>query len=327
MHKFSLNFLPSASIAGDKFMNFINVAIIVGVLMFVVTIGAAIYWSLKYKSKNDTDEGAYIPGNYLMEFTGVFLISIWVAVFFLWGWRDYSYIISPKMDEYEVNVIGQQWLWQVQYASGKTLTNEVYLPRGRPVHFVMTSKDVLHSFFLPEMRVKQDVVPGQFTSLHVTPTKSGSFNIFCAEYCGTAHSKMLGVVHVLEPEDFQKWLDGVYVAPAQHAVDAGPIEPSGAPKLSMAERGSQLFQSKACVSCHSVKGERLIGPTVKGLFGSEVELMGGAKVTVDENYLRESIMDPMKKVVKGYAPQMPTFRGMLSDEDVNDLIAYVKTLK
>ncbi len=324
MSRFSLNFLPSASISADNFMSFINVANVVGAVMFVATMAAMFYFAFKYKQKNTKDEGEYLPGNYLIEFTGIFVISLWVAVFFLWGWRDYSYVITPRADEAEVNIIGQQWQWTSQYASGRTYTNEVYLEEGRPVRFVMTSKDVLHSFYIPEFRIKQDVVPGQFTSLHVTPTKAGEYNIFCAEYCGTAHSKMLGNVHVLSKKDFQAWLDGTYTAPAK-VVEK--LEPKANRTMTMAESGAHIFRTKSCVSCHSVDGNRQVGPTVKGLFGKEVELVGGMKVTVDENYLRESIMDPMKKIVKGYAPQMPTFRGMLSDEDVNDLIAYFKTLK
>jgi len=324
MNSFSLNALPAASVSAMKFESFINTAIIVGVVMFVGTLGATIWYAFRYRRVHDKQEGAYIPHNYLVEFASVFGISVWVAIFFLWGWFDFKYVISPRMDEYEVNIIGQQWQWHVQYPNGRTYSNEVFVPVNRPVKFVMTSKDVLHSFFIPEFRIKQDVVPGQFTTLHVTPTLTGDFHIFCAEYCGTAHAKMLGTVHVLSAEDFQKWEDGLYVAPAKEATLGIPLSGSS---LSMAQKGEHVFREKACVSCHSVNGERGIGPTVKGLFGSRVELSGGSMVDADENYVRESIMDPMKKVVKGFAPQMPTFRGMLSDEDVNHLIAYLKTLK
>jgi len=327
MHSLAMNFIPNASTAADNFMAFWNVALVVGTIMFVGTLGAVFYFSWKFKRKNENEEGAYLPGNYLVEFTGIFLISIWVAVFFLWGVRDYSYFITPRADEYEINVIGQQWQWTMQYANGKTLTNEVYLPKGRAIRFTMTSKDVLHDFFIPEFRVKQDVVPGQFTTLRATPTMVGDFHVFCAQYCGTAHSKMLATVHVLEPEDFQKWLDGVYKGPVQSALATPPALPQGAKLVSMAERGSHIFRAKACVSCHAVDGSRATGPTVKGLYGSTVALEGGVQLVADENYIRESIMDPMKKIVRGYAPQMPTYRGMLSDEDVNDLIAYLKTLK
>lgn len=329
MFSFALNFLPSASTSGDKFDLFMAVATFIGVVLFVVTIGGAIYWSWIYRRKGSAPgETPYIPGNYLVEFVSVFGIAIWAAVFFLWGWRDYSYMITPKQDEYEINIIGQQWNWQVQYANGKVFTNELYVPRGRPVKLVMTSKDVLHSFFVPEFRVKQDTVPGQFTTLRFTPTKNGVFHIFCAEYCGTSHSAMIGKVYVMEPENFNNWLDGFYkVDKAQAPTMAAAAAKAPTTSISLADQGALLFKSRACNTCHSVNGDRLVGPTFRGLMGSEVELISGTKVLADENYVRESIMDPMKKIVKGYAPQMPTYRGQLSDEEVNQLIAYLKTLK
>lgn len=324
MFSLALNFLPAASLGAEKFESFYTVFLWIGTIIFVCTLGVGIYWAIRYKRRTENDKVPYIPHNYLVEFCSIFFISIWVAVFFLWGWHDYSDFISPKPDEYEINVIGQQWNWQIQYQHGKTFTNELFVPRGRPVKLVMTSKDVLHSFFIPEFRVKADTVPGQFTTLRFQPTKVGLYNIFCAEYCGTSHSKMIGKVHVMEPEDFQKWIDGVYKVPVVAAEDSG--QQPAAP-LSMAELGAGLYKSKTCYTCHSLDGSRLYGPSFKGLWGSEQELMNGEKVAVDENYIRESIMDPMKKIVKGYPPQMPVFRGMLTDEEVNQLIAYMKTLK
>jgi cytochrome c oxidase subunit 2 len=225
----------------------------------------------------------------------------------------------------EINVIGQQWSWQIQYPDGKSLTNQMVVPRGKPVKLIMTSKDVLHSFFLPSFRIKTDTVPGQFTSMHFVATKTGTFEIFCAEYCGTAHSKMIGKVHVLEPEDYQKWLDGLYKI--QETAPVATNQSLAQATLSMAEQGALIYKTRSCNACHSVNGDPMVGPSFKGLFGTEQELIGGTKVVVDENYIRESVMDPMKKVVKGFTPSMPTFRGLLSDEEVNQLIAYIKSLK
>lgn len=329
MFSLALNFLPSASTQGDKFDLYMLVALCIGTVLFVGTLGTGIYFALRYRRRREGETTPYIPGNYLVEFVSIFGISIWVAVFFIWGWRDYAYMITPKMDEMEVNVIGQQWSWQMQYPDGKTLTNELYVPRGKPVKLIMTSKDVLHSFFIPEFRVKLDTVPGQFTALHFTATKTGDYHIFCAEYCGTSHSKMIGKVYVLEPEDYKRWQDGLYMPPTRPAaslVSATEVIP-GVPVKSMAELGDAVYRSRSCNACHSVNGEPLVGPTFKGLFGSEQELIGGTKVIADENYIRESMMDPMKKIVKGYSPSMPTYRGILSDDEVNQLIAFLKTLK
>ncbi len=321
MFSLAMNFLPAASVAAEKFESFFTIYLWIGTLLFVGTLGIGIYWAIRYRRRSENDQTPYIPHNYLVEFASVFFISVWVAVFFVWGWQDYSAIIAPQANEYEINIIGQQWNWQIQYQHGKSFTNEIYLPRGRPIRLIMTSKDVLHSFFIPEFRVKQDVVPGQFTSLRFVSTQAGEYNIYCAEYCGTAHSKMIGKVFVMEPADFEKWIDGVY-KPEHAAEGAAPAQ-----ALSMAEAGAQVYQTKTCNACHSVDGSRVYGPSFKGLYGSQAEMENGEKVTVDENYIRESIMDPMKKLVKGYPPQMPVFRGMLSDEEVNQLIAYMKTVK
>ena len=322
MTSLSFDFLPAASTSADRFVSFFNHQFLpVATLVFVGTIGAAIYFAFRYKRKREGEETPYLPHNYLIEFTSIFFVTVVVAIMWWRGWSDYYYDIQPKPNEYEINVIGQQWSWQIQYAHGKNLVNELYIPVNRPVHLIMTAKDVLHSFFVPAFRVKQDTVPGQFTSLRFTATKTGVFDLFCAEYCGTSHSGMIGHVTVLSQEDFQKWVDGTYKKPAADALAKEPA------KLSMAEQGAALYRTRQCITCHTVDGNRLVGPSFKGIFGSERELVNGSKVVADENYVRESLMDPMKKVVKGYPPAMPTYRGMLSDEEVNQLVAYLKSLK
>ncbi len=320
MSSLALNFLPAASVSADKFNLLLHFLIVTSIVSFVLCIGAGFIFVVKYRRRRDNEHTPYIPHNYLVEFLSIFATSVVVAIIFLWGWYDYSDFIAPKLGEYEINVIGQQWSWTVQYAEGKTLMNEMYVPRGRPVRVIMTSKDVTHDFFIPAFRVKQDAVPGQYTNLRFTANKTGDYDIFCAQYCGGAHSGMIGIVHVVEPDDFQKWLDGMYRAPVAAAGAA-------APTMTLAERGHGLYQSKTCVTCHTIDGSRLIGPTFKGLYGSKVELNDGQTVVADENYLRESIVAPMAKIVKGYPPQMPMFTGLVSDEDINALIAYIKTLK
>jgi cytochrome c oxidase subunit 2 len=322
MFSLAINFLPAASVSADKYNLLFHFLIVTSIVSFVLCIGTGFIFIVKYRRKKEGELTAYIPHNYLVEFLSIFCTSVVVAIIFLWGWFDYYDFISPKLNEYEINVIGQQWSWQVQYAEGKTLLNEMYVPRGRPIKLILTSKDVTHDFFVPAFRVKQDAVPGQYTVLRFNANKTGDYDIFCAQYCGGAHSGMIGIVHVVEPDDFQKWMDGMYRAPATTASAVGEV-----PKLSMAERGHVLYQSKTCVTCHTVDGTRLIGPSFKGLYGSTVELNGGNTVLADENYIRESITDPMAKIVKGYPPQMPTFRGMVSDEEMNEIIAYIKTLK
>jgi cytochrome c oxidase subunit 2 len=198
-------------------------------------------------------------------------------------------------------------MWKAQHPEGQSEINELHVPLGQPVKLTMTSEDVIHDFFLPAFRVKQDVLPGRYTTLWFEATKAGEYPLYCAEYCGTQHSGMIGRIVVLEPAEFQKWLSG------------------GATGMSMADLGESLFQRFGCHICHRAGGTAQ-GPSLTGLFGKAVRLEGGVTVTVDEDYIRESIIDPRAKIVAGYQPIMPTFKGLISEEGLLQLIAYIKSL-
>jgi cytochrome c oxidase subunit 2 len=187
---------------------------------------------------------------------------------------------------------------------------------NRPVRLVMEAQDVLHSFFVPAFRVKQDLVPGRYTQLWFTPTKIGTFDIFCAEYCGTGHSAMRGKVVVLSPEAYDIWEKGV-------KVDEG----AGVASLPPAELGEKIYKEKGCNACHSIDGSKIVGPSFKGIFGHQVELQDGSEVDVDENYIRQSILEPQAQMVNGFPPVMPSFKGILSDDEITAMVAYIKTLK
>ena len=223
---------------------------------------------------------------------------------------------TPPKDAVDITVTGKQWLWTFEYYNGKKTLNELYVRQNRPVRMVMRADDVIHSFFVPAFRVKQDLMPGRYTQLWFTPTKIGTFDIFCAEYCGTGHSKMLGKVIVLSPEAYDIWEKGV-------AVDGGEAVAS----LPPAELGEKLYKGKGCNACHSVDGSVVIGPSFKGLYEREGELEDGASYTADENYIMQSILEPQEQIVKGFQPVMPSFKGILSDAEITAIIAYIKTLK
>jgi cytochrome c oxidase subunit 2 len=324
--------IPAASDTALNFDSFFNFLFIVSTLLFVITLAFGIYFVIRYQRKGAPDaEGNYqvskVDTNHWVEWGSMFIIAVISAVIFFWGFRDYAKNIAPKMDEFEVNVLGQQWNWQITYADGKTFMNELYVPVGRPIKLVITSKDVLHSFFIPAFRVKMDAVPGLFTSLRFMPTKAGEYDIFCAENCGTSHAAMIGKVYALEQADFVKWQNGTFaVTKSSDQPAAGANAVAAAPETP-AEKGAKLFKSKTCSTCHSVDGSRLVGPTWKGVWGKEGLLADGTKVLIDENYVRESILEPMKKVTKGYPPAMPTFKGLVSDQEIEYLIAYMKSLK
>lgn len=197
-------------------------------------------------------------------------------------------------------------MWKVQHSNGIREVNDLHIPVGRPVELTMSSQDVLHSYYIPAFRVKQDVIPGRYTTLWFEATKVGEYHIFCAEFCGTEHSLMKGTVYAMEPEDYAQWL-------------------AGGPKVSPQESGEFLFEQRGCITCHAGNsGAR--GPELAGVFGSMVDFESGEPALADEQYLLESIMDPTKRIVKGYTPLMPNFVNQLSAEDVNDLIAYIKSL-
>ena len=229
-----------------------------------------------------------------------------VLCIFMFGWAAKLYVQmeTPPKDAMEISVIGKQWMWKVQHPEGMREINTLHVPVGRAIKLTMTSQDVIHSFYVPAFRTKQDVVPGRYVTEWFTPTKVGEYHLFCAEYCGAQHSGMIGSVIVMEPADYQAWLSG-----------------SNA-DIPIVLAGEKLFAAKQCNTCH---GQR--APTLAGLYNSRVELNGGSTVIADEDYIRESILQPNAKMVKGYPPIMPTFQGQLSKEEITELIAYIKSLK
>lgn len=281
------------------------------ILLIPVTV-AMIYFAVKYKASLTDDRPVpNITGHHAFEWTVSVILSIFFLGVFIWGFVGFNRMYQPPEDAYEINVVGQQWFWIFQYPNGKTVQRDLYVPKGVPVKLIMTSKDVLHSFYVPNFRLKWDVLPKSYTYLWFEATETGVNDIFCTEYCGVAHSDMLGKLHVLEPDQFQAWLEG--------------FDPD---KVNPVAMGEKVFKSRNCTACHSVDGGAgPNGPGLKGLAGSSVELASGESVQADENYLRSAIMSPGTHVVKGYAPIMPTYQGILTTDEVSNLVAYIKSLK
>ena len=313
-----LNWLPeNASNLASGVDNVLLFVTVISVFFFLLISAFLVGFAIKYRRKTENDETPYITGNELLETIWTLIPSILLMIIFVWGYWEFREMRNPPSDAQEVNVTATQWLWQFEYYNGKKTLNELYVQQGRPVKMVMKSTDVLHSFFVPDFRVKQDILPGYYTQLWFTPTKVGTFELFCAEYCGTGHSQMLAKVNVLSPEAFAIWEKGI-------GVDEGTAVASDLPP---AERGQQLYEQRGCNACHSLTGASGVGPTFKGLFGKTETLQDGSTVVVDENYLRESILIPTASMVQGYQPVMPSFQGILSDEEITDIIEYIKTLK
>jgi cytochrome c oxidase subunit 2 len=247
--------------------------------------------------------------NFALEVTWSVIPLILVIVIFWVGYKGYLDLHQPPANAYNINVTAQQWSWGFQYPNG-WVDPVLHVPQATPIELTMASNDVLHALFVPDFRIKQDIVPGRYTKLWFEAPGPGEHNLFCAEYCGKDHSVMITKVIVHEPGGFEKWL----------------AETENDPSVATAEGGKKTFETRGCKQCHSVDGSASTGPTGKGLFGHAVKLTDGTTVTADENYIRESIIDPGVKVVEGYQPVMPTYKGTIKDKQITGIIEYMKTL-
>ncbi|MEY4616764.1 MAG: cytochrome c oxidase subunit [Pseudomonadota bacterium] len=282
--------------------------LVTSLIACVLIIAGMIYFVTKYRRKTDNDKTPYISHNTMLEFLWSFIPLVLFMIMFAWGWSIYHDMRSAPADAKEVHVYGQQWLWQFEYKNGKKLNNEMVVPVGEPIKLIMTSKDVLHSFYIPSFRIKQDVVPGRYTTLWFQAEKMGEFHIFCTEYCGIEHSGMLAKVKVVEPAEYEKWL-------------AENDQLAGSP-------GAKIYNDKGCVACHSLDGSPKVGPSFKGLYGRKNVFEEGGELVADENYIRESIVNPTAKTVKGYPKgAMPSFQGQFSEEDLTAIIEFIKSQK
>jgi len=314
LHATSL--LPDLASAEGEFVDQMFTAqVYVIAVIFSLIIVFMLYSVVVFRRKpGDTSEGPNIKGNTPLEIAWTIIPLIIVMGFGVWGASQLSTIMAGAPDELLVEVTGFQFGWRFDYPDYAINSNELVLPKGRQILFKITSTDVIHSFWVPEFRIKQDAVPGRWTELRVTPTKTDDFTIRCAEMCGYAHSAMYAPVRVVEPQDFDAWVAGQELAPVPSA-DMTPLE-----------RGMAVADQQGCSGCHTTDGSDVVGPTWLGLFGSQLPLEDGSTVVADEAYLRESILDPSAQIVAGYPNIMPVYEGVLSDEDVKGLIEYIKSL-
>ncbi len=309
--KMPLAFLPeqASTLARDVDMLYL---FLIGVSMFFTILigGLIIYFVIRYRRRSDADRPAPLHGNKLLEVVWTTIPLVLVMIMFFWGAAVFYKQFRPPADAMEILVTGKQWMWKMQHPSGRSEINDLHVPLGRPVKLTMTSEDVIHSFYIPAFRAKMDVVPGRYTSLWFEPTKEGSFHLFCAEYCGAEHSLMKGWVHVLPEDEYEEWARG---------------EDPDLAELTPVEAGERLFTELGCLACHN-PASGTMGPDMTGLYMSNVELDDGRTVVADEEYIRQSILEPMAKVTKGYQPIMPTYRGQLDETQLMQIIAYIRSL-
>ncbi len=269
-----------------------------------------IYFMARYRRRSPDEVGLAERAPFWLEIAWSLIPLAIMLVMFFWGTRVFINIYRPPADAVQYYSIGKQWMWKFQHPTGQREINTLHIPVGQPIQLLLQSEDVIHSFFVPAFRVKQDAVPGRYTSVWFEATKPGVFHLFCAEYCGGEHSRMIGSVVAMEPSRYEEWLSG---GPAGRSVVAS---------------GADLFEQLACQTCHNPSQAGLArAPTLEGLFGNQVRLQDGRTVVADENYLRESILNPMAKVTAGWQPIMPTYQGQVTEEQLTQLISYIRSLE
>ncbi|HOE95848.1 MAG TPA: cytochrome c oxidase subunit II [Candidatus Sumerlaeota bacterium] len=282
------------------------------VFFFALIVGLMIFFVIRYRRRSPDDVTPKITHSYALEAFWSIIPLFLIILIFAWGFKVYLQLRVVPANAFEIHVTALKWQWQFTYPDGTVTIGELGVPVGRPVKLLMNSQDVIHSFYVPDMRVKQDVVPNRYTVAWFEATEVGDHRIYCAEYCGDGHSQMYGWVKVMPPDVFNDW------------VAAGGIEAGNLPPV---EYGKLLFEKKTCIVCHSVDGTgNKQCPDLLGVFGHEVTLTDGSTVMADENYLRRSMMEPNADVVQGYRAEMPSFAGLLKDDQTTALIEYIKSL-
>ena len=285
---------------------FYSMVALTGTVTLAIFVLMAVF-AIRYRAGSRADRSSPPPQLRWLELGWIFTpLAIFIGIF-VWAAMVYAEFYTSGGDPTTIYVVGKQWMWKVQHANGRREIDELHLARGEPVRIVLSTEDVIHSFYVPAFRIKQDAVPGRYTSIRFTPTKEGEYWLHCAEYCGTDHARMGGKVVVMAPAEFSRWLE------------------SGNDAKSLAAQGFELFRRKGCSGCHV--NSTVHAPELRGIFGRVVHLSDGRSVVADEAYLRDSILLPKRDVVAGYEPIMPSFQGQLSEGELNALITYLKENK
>ena len=326
----------AASEVAKSWDHLYNFVFWLSVFFFVLVIGAVVWMAIKYRYRPGV-KAKYLTGSHLLEAGWTLVPTVLLLSIFVWGYSVYNDMTRPPTDALEIRVVAKQWLFQIYYPDGRSTVNEVFVPVNKPVRFIMSSEDVLHSMFIPDFRVKSDIVPGMYTSIWFEATQTGPHQIYCTQYCGASHSLMMAKVRVLDEKQWEAWTNGKKpelasvdpaVAGKAGIAQAKPLlNTSSAKFMTLAHQGETLAAKRGCFSCHSVDGGQKLAPSFKGVFGRKVTLTDGRVVLADENYLRESIEVPAAKVVQGYQPVMPLFKGQFTEPEMGAMLAYLKSLK
>ena len=298
---------PTASDYASQINILFGALLIIGALTAGLVFFLMLFFANKYRHGSNADRSGTTKKTWRFEVAwtaATLLIFVGLAV---WGADIYLHLYNPPANAVQIFVVGKQWMWKAQHPGGQREINALHVPVGQPIRLVLASQDVIHSFFIPALRIKQDVVPGRYETMWFRADKVGRYHLFCAEYCGTDHAHMGGWITVMEPRDFGRWLQ------AQGGEET------------LAAEGKELFRRYGCSGCHEAGGT-VRAPRLEGVFGSPVPLSDGSAVIADERYVRDSILDPKAQVAAGYAPVMPTFAGQIGEDDLAKLVAYVESI-
>jgi cytochrome c oxidase subunit 2 len=282
---------------------FTGMLLLCGAVALAVLITMVVF-CMRYRERSSAERGV-VQRKLGIELAWTLIpLGLFIGLF-VWAGHDFVQLYKPPPEALPVYVVAKQWMWKLEHRNGKREINELHVPLGEPVRLIMTSQDVIHSFYIPAFRLKQDVLPGRYTGLWFTATQLGEFHLFCSEYCGSEHSRMIGRIVVMTPADYARWLA------------------SGSAQPSLAQYGFALFRQLGCSGCHTA-GSSVHAPSLAGLIGRQVHLQDGRTIVADDNYVRDSILLPKKDVVAGFEPIMPSFAGQVSEEDIQALIAYLR---
>lgn len=319
------NFLPEQASTFAAEVDRMYIILTVLSLLFALPIaGLVVYFGIKYRRGVNIDRTGALHESTRLELSWITLLVVLSLGVFVWGAQLYTRMYAMPEDALDIYVLGKQWMWQVQYPTGQREINMLHVPVGRPVRLTMISQDVIHSFYVPAFRTKQDVMPGRYSVMWFEATKPGVYDLFCAEYCGTEHSGMVGKVVALEPRAYAEWLR-THVTGGADPIPESAVGTVGQGPPTMALTGEQVFINLGCNSCHVANGQG-IGPSLVGLFGREEELSDGQRIVADAQYIRRSILDPRAQIVAGYSAVMPTYEGQIDEQELFTLVEYIRSL-
>ncbi len=321
-----LLWLPEQASTFATAVDHLHYFVIIVTMLTSVAVGLmAFAFFFKYRERRPNQSTPMVVPSIRFE---VVVIGVPLFFFLLWfvqGYKDYIWYTSPPSNAMDVYVMAKKWMWKFSYPDGPNAIGTIHVPANRPVRLLMTSRDVIHSFYVPDFRIKQDVLPGRYTETWFEATKPGRYQILCAEYCGTWHSQMWGEVVVMPAPEFDSWL-AEQKAGLSKRVDTGGDD-GGDFRGSIVEYGKRVAMAQGCVKCHSLDGEPHIGPTWLDLYHRRETLDNGQQIVADEAYLTDSMIDPRGKIVRGYKPVMPTYKGRLSAPEAAALVEFIKSLR